>query len=57
LTQRQSQAAFSYMPAPQNWQAISKRFLGMFRDDTPKGSKGFPARLKMPRSAHHHAES
>ena len=34
LTQRQSQAAFSYMPASQNWQVISKRILGMFRDET-----------------------
>ena len=48
LTQRQSQAAFSYMPAPQNWQVISKRILGIFRDDARKGSKGFPARLKIP---------
>jgi hypothetical protein len=56
LTLRQSQAAFSYMPASQNWQAILASNSWAYFTAIPRnGSMGFPERLKMPRSAHNHA--
>jgi hypothetical protein len=41
LTLRQSQAAFSYMPAPQNWQS----FLGTFQGDPLKQIDGISGAL------------
>jgi hypothetical protein len=56
LTRRQSQAAFSYMPASQNWQAfLASNSWAYFKATPRNGSMRFPARLKMLRSARHHA--
>jgi hypothetical protein len=64
LTRRQSQAAFSYVPAPQNWQVILQvnppsnppnNSWAYFKAIPRNRSMGFPARFKMPRSERNHA--